>query len=218
MISLGEGNSGYAHLEEAALAYHREAPYGHLIDLLMRLFKLAGYRRVVLFIDEFERIYNHIYEEDLDLKGRWAIDILNNFSNFCDTAVRESGESYPAITQIIAMPDYMKEFIEKHDTALFTRLFDVYPIAGRPRTQKNQKEIKLEEIKLIDAKSNDIIGQVGDLLQKGGYQITTNLRNPQLVDQLLEDIYQQLEDEKQLATPRNLLPRIIEEIDIKYVR
>lgn len=207
LLAFGEGRVNYDDFDLVSQNINKNANYGNLIDLMFRLFWLAGYKRVVVFVDEFERIDTREGNDEIIIRSQWTRNILNHFFRFYDDSVLNAGKTYPPIAQILAMPDNLySDVLARADPALRTR-FD------------NSDKMELGIVGIETAKNSNLIEKIIQLFQYAGYSLDLDaIRRGR--NEIWQSIYHELELENQnkmpehqeLATLRYLLPRLTAKI------
>lgn len=204
LLALGEGKLSFDRLDKVAQEINRSAMYGDLIDVMFRLFWLAGYKRVVVFVDEFERIHSTNVDDEVDLKSEWTREILNNFFNFYDDAVLNAGKTYPSIVQILSMPDNIyRDLLAKADRALKNRF-------------NRSDRVELGAIDEITMCNSHFLDEMIQIFQYAGYKLKVDLLRRDK-DKIWGAIYIELVEAQESAILRNLLPKIISKISQEYL-
>ncbi|MCC6500344.1 MAG: hypothetical protein IT313_08780 [Anaerolineales bacterium] len=207
LLDLGEEKSQEPDFDRLIKELTRSAKNNELIDLTLRLCHQAGYKRIVIFIDEMEHIKSYKSSESIDKHSQQSAEILNLFfrlhQNMIDHAGQNNNNSYPSIGQIMAMPDYLLDsVIKKIDPAL-----------------KDRWDLVRFSLKIIDSSkqtANELIRKILELHQVSGYKLKSN--SDVTLRQIKKDLYKYLNEKRIPATMRHMIPTIIKIIQTKWVQ
>lgn len=210
-ILLGEGNSN-ANFDQAAQKLSRVSQFGELTDIYLRLIKMAGFDKLIIFIDEFEQAYVDSEERPETFIARnsdHSASILNLFFKLHTRMADQAGDFYPSTMQIMVMPDYLhRDVIRKVDPGLHER----WRVHGEDDQHK-----PLTIIAEHGPASNSLVQMLTRLFREAGIPIRFDPDDSQQIARLKRLVYLELLDNNPQplpATMRHLIPRLIEQIKI----
>jgi|GEM_PF-4039918 len=209
-IAHGEGRSNYlASYNKMLMKASRNWEY---FDILMRIFRLAGYEKFVVFIDEAEyftagierdqqdnRILRVVFERRAEI-GNMLLQQFHDLYN----KISDAGTGYPAILQVITLPENSTETINQLNPGLGDVWFRYYNV---------------HQLGIVDQEGmKQLIRNIDSIMRKASPSAPLE---PHEIANIQQRVYSTLEkrqinnpDSLSLAKMRVIIPLIIDEIKI----
>ncbi len=205
-IKLGEGKSTNNEFDSIIQVLAKESEYDQLVDIILRLLKRAGYKRLVIFVDEMEHISTYEINDAIPNRAERVADILNLFhrlhTKISEQVSKPTGNAYPSVAQIMAMPNSLFENVIKNvDPALHSKL--------------DSHELRLDFVPQASPATDELIKNIWELHREAGFILKSNLNNSS--KEIKDALFKKLASAGEPATMRNTIPAIIKIIRDEWI-